>query len=203
LSIGTINIPSQTTTRSVLRILPTNYREFDGQIIECSGELEITVSSRNPSNARYVHGSSAIFLEMIEYLALHMALDLNPELIENSDLDVTPSDRVLALAMGTDEFRQQRYERALAFLEQADRCAPLDKQVGAMLGLTHYHLSLAQPNETSFTSAPPCRLWRPRCARTRAATKNTISVSKRGHYTGRRYAGLPDTCRQRTAKSYS
>jgi tetratricopeptide (TPR) repeat protein len=147
LSIGAINIPSQIFTQFILKVLPTGYREFSGQINESDGELEISVSSRNPPHAWYVAGPSDTFPEMMEYLALRMALDLNPEVIKSSGLDTSPSDRDLALAMGNQAFRQQRYERARAFFELADRFAPLHEKVDAMLGLTHYHLALEQPDD--------------------------------------------------------
>jgi len=76
-----------------------------------------------------------------------MALDLNPEVIKSSGLDTSPSDRDLALAMGNQAFRQQRYKRARAFFELADRFAPLHEKVDAMLGLTYYHLALEQPGD--------------------------------------------------------
>ncbi|NIO71426.1 MAG: hypothetical protein GTN71_20940, partial [Anaerolineae bacterium] len=151
LSIGTISIPSQIFTQFILKILPTGYREFNGQINESDGELEISVSSRNPPHAWYVAGPSDTFPEMMEYLALRMALDLNPEVIKSSGLDTSPSDRDLALAMGNQAFRQQRYQRARAFFELADRFAPLHEKVDAMRGLTYYHLALEQPCD-----APSC-----------------------------------------------
>jgi hypothetical protein len=147
LSIGTISIPSQIFTQFILKILPTGYREFNGHIKESNDELEISVSSRNPPHAWYVAGPSDTFPEMMEYLALRMALDLNPEVIKSSGLDTSPSDRDLALAMGNQAFRQQRYQRARAFFELADRFAPLHEKVDAMLGLTYYHLALEQPDE--------------------------------------------------------
>jgi tetratricopeptide (TPR) repeat protein len=147
LSIGAINIPSQIFTQFILKILPTGYREFNGQINESNGELEISVSSRNPPHAWYVAGPSDTLSEMMEYLALRMALDLNPEVIKSSGLDTSPSDRDLALAMGNQAFRQQRYRRARAFFELADRFAPLHEKVDAMLGLTYYHLALEQPGD--------------------------------------------------------
>jgi tetratricopeptide (TPR) repeat protein len=147
LSIGAINIPSQIFTQFILKILPTGYREFNGQINESNGVLEVSVSSRNPSHAWYVAGPSDAFPEMMEYLALRMALDLNPDVVKSSGLDTPPSDRDLALAMGNQAFRQQRYQRAWAFFELADRFAPLDEKVDAMLSLTHYHQALAQPGD--------------------------------------------------------
>jgi hypothetical protein len=145
LSIGTISIPSQLFTQSLLKVLPTGYVEFSGQISENNDELEISVSSRSPSFAWRAAGPSDTFPEMIEYLALRMALDLNPELIKASRLDAPPSDRDLAFAMGNQAFRQQRYQRAQAFYKLADQFAPLDEKVDAMLGLTYYHLALDQP----------------------------------------------------------
>jgi tetratricopeptide (TPR) repeat protein len=147
LSIGTINIPSQIVTQFLLKMLPTGYREFSGQINENRGQLEISVSSRNPSYAWRVAGPSDTFPEMLEYLALRIALDLNPELIKSSGLDAAPSDRDLAFAMGNQAFRQQRYQRAQAFYQLADDFAALDEKVDAMLGLSHYHLALAQLGE--------------------------------------------------------
>jgi tetratricopeptide (TPR) repeat protein len=147
LSIGAINIPSQIFTQFLLKILPTGYREFNGQISETQGQLEISISSRNPSRAWRISGPSETFPEMIEYLALRMALDLNPELIKASGLDVGPSDRDLAFAMGNQAFRQQDYQRARAFYELADQLAPLDEKVDAMLGLAEYHLALQQPED--------------------------------------------------------
>jgi len=147
LSIGTISIPSQIFTQFILKILPTGYREFNGHIKESNDELEISVSSRNPPHAWYVAGPSDTFPEMTEYLALRIALDLNPEVIKSSGLDTSPSDRDLALAMGNQAFRQQRYRRARAFFELADRFAPLHEKVDAMLGLTYYHLALEQPDD--------------------------------------------------------
>jgi tetratricopeptide (TPR) repeat protein len=147
LSIGTISIPSQIFTQFILKILPTGYREFNGQINESNGEMEISVSSRNPPNAWVVDGPSDTFPEMMEYLALRMALDLNPEVIKSSGLDTSPSDRDLALAMGNQAFHQGRYQQARAFFELADRFAPLDEKVDAMLGLTRYHLALEQPSD--------------------------------------------------------
>lgn len=155
LSIGTISIPSQIFTQFILKILPTGYREFNGQINESNGEMEISVSSRNPPHAWYVAGPSDAFPEMMEYLALRMALDLNPEVIKSSGLETSPSDRDLALAIGNQAFRQQRYGRARAFFEVADRFAPLDEKVDAMLGLTYYHLYQEKPGEdpTHLSSA--------------------------------------------------
>jgi tetratricopeptide (TPR) repeat protein len=147
LSIGAINIPSQIFTQFLLKLLPTGYREFNGQISESKGQLEISISSTNPSRAWRISGPSETFPEMIEYLALRMALDLNPELIKASGLDVGPSDRDLAFAMGNQAFRQQNYERAAAFYQLADQLAPLDEKVDAMLGLAEYHLALQQPED--------------------------------------------------------
>ncbi|MEJ2555851.1 MAG: hypothetical protein P8186_06440, partial [Anaerolineae bacterium] len=147
LSIGAINIPSQIFTQFLLKILPTGYREFSGQINENDGELEISVSSRSPSYAWRVVGPSDIFPEMTEYLALRMALDLNPELIKSSGLDAAPSDRDLAFAMGVQAYRQQDYRKAQAFFKLADHFAPLDEKVDAMLGLTNYRLAQEQPGD--------------------------------------------------------
>jgi hypothetical protein len=149
LSIGTISIPSQIVTQFLFKMLPTGYREFSGQISENKGELEISVSSKNPSRAWRIAGPSDTSTEMIEYLALRMALDLNPELIKSSGLDATPSDRDLTFAIGNQAFRQQRYQRAQAFYQLADYFAPLDEKVDAMLGLTLYHLALKQPGDDS------------------------------------------------------
>ena len=155
LSIGTINIPSQIFTQFLLKVLPTGYREFNGQITENNGELEISVSSHNPPNAWRVAGPSDIFPEIMEYLALRMALDLNPEVIKSSGLNASPSDQELAFAMGNDAYRQQRYQRARAFFELADRFKPLDEKIDAMLGLTYYQMALAQPgdDQTRFNTA--------------------------------------------------
>lgn len=147
LSIGAINIPSRIITQFLLKIMPTGYREFSGQINENKGELEISVSSTNPSYAWRIAGPSGTTSEMIEYLALRMALDLNPELIKSSGIDAAPSDRDLAFAMGNQAFRQQRYRRAQAFYQLADHFAPLDEKVDAMLGLANYHLALEQPDD--------------------------------------------------------
>jgi len=154
LSIGTISIPSQIFTQFILKVLPTGYREFNGQINENKGQLEISVSSSNPPHAWRVAGPSSTYPEMMEYLALRMALDLNPELVKSSGLDAAPSDRELAFAMGNQAFRQQHYERAYAFFRLADQFAPLDEKVDAMLGLTHYHLALKQlDDDTSHLDA--------------------------------------------------
>ena len=147
LSLGTITIPSQIFTQFLLKILPTGYREFGGQISEDDGELEISVASDNPPNAWRISGPSSVFPEMIEYLALRMALDLNPEVIKSSGLGAPPADPELAFAMGNEAFRQQRYGRALAFYELADRFKPLDEKIDAMLGLTTYQLALQQPGD--------------------------------------------------------
>jgi hypothetical protein len=147
LSIGTISIPSQIVTQFLFKMLPTGYREFSGQISENKDALEISVSSRNPSHAWRIAGPSDTSAEMIEYLALRMALDLNPELIKSAGLDATPSDRDLTFAIGNQAFRQQRYQRAQAFYQLADHFAPLDEKVDAMLGLTLYHLALKQPED--------------------------------------------------------
>jgi tetratricopeptide (TPR) repeat protein len=147
LSIGAINIPSQIFTQFLLKILPTGYREFNGQISESKGQLEISISSRNPSRAWRINGPSEAFPEMIEYLALRMALDLNPDLIKASGLEAGPTDRDLAFAMGNQAFRQQNYQRAMAFYELADQFAPLDEKVDAMLGLAEYQLALQQPGD--------------------------------------------------------
>jgi tetratricopeptide (TPR) repeat protein len=146
LSIGGISIPSQILTQFLTNMLPTGYREFSGQISESNGELEISISSKTPSMAWRIAGPSDILPEMLEYLALRMALDLNPELIKASGLDAAPSDRDLAFAMGNQAFREQRYQRAQAFYQLADQFAPLDEKVDAMLGLTYYHLALDQPD---------------------------------------------------------
>jgi hypothetical protein len=142
LSIGGISIPSQILTQFLANILPTGYREFSGQINENNGELEISVTSKNPSMAWRIAGPSVILPEMIEYLALRIALDLNPNLIKSSGLDAAPSDRDLAFALGNQAFRQQRYQRAQAFYQLADHFAPLDEKVDVMLGLSYYHLAV-------------------------------------------------------------
>jgi hypothetical protein len=128
-------------------MLPTGYREFSGQISESDGEIEISISAKNPSIAWRIGGPSQSLPEMIEYLALRIALDLNPDLIKASGLHSAPSDRDLAFAMGNQAFREHRYDRAQAFYSLADRLAPLDEKVDTMLGLTHYHLALEQPGD--------------------------------------------------------
>jgi hypothetical protein len=158
LSLGTISIPSQIFTQFLLKILPTGYREFSGQISETSGELEISVSSHNPPNAWRVAGPSSAYPEMMEYLALRMALDLNPDVIKSSGLNAPPSDSELAFAMGNEAFRQQHYSRALAFYELADRYKPLDEKIDAMLGLTTYQLALQQPGDDPKRFGPALRL---------------------------------------------
>jgi hypothetical protein len=147
LSLGTINIPSQIFTQFLLKILPTGYREFSGQISENNGELEISVSSHNPPNAWRIAGPGSAYPEMMEYLALRMALDLNPDVIQSSGLSAPPADPELAFAMGNEAFRQQRYGRALAFYELTDRFKPLDEKIDAMLGLATYQLALQQPGD--------------------------------------------------------
>lgn len=147
LSIGTISIPSQIFTQFILKMLPTGYREFNGQIQESNGVLEISASSSNPPHAWRVAGPSNTFPEMTEYLALRMALDMNPELIKSTGLDTTPSDKDLAFAMGNQAFRLQQYPRAYAFFQLADQFAPLDEKVDTMLGLTYYHLAAQQASE--------------------------------------------------------
>ncbi len=144
LSLGTINIPSQIFTQFLLKILPTGYREFSGQISETNGELEISVSSPNPPNAWRIAGPSSAYPEMMEYLALRMALDLNLDVIKPSGFSA-PSDAELAFAMGNEAFRQQRYDRALAFYELADRFKPPDEKIDAMLSLATYQLALQKP----------------------------------------------------------
>jgi tetratricopeptide (TPR) repeat protein len=155
LSIGGISIPSQILTQFLTNLLPTGYREFSGQINESDGEVEISVSSKNPSMAWRIAGASDVLPEMIEYLALRMALDLNPELIKASGLDTAPSDIDLAFAMGNQAFRQQRYERAYAFYRLADHFAPLDEKVDVMLGLSYYQLASRQVSDdpTRFSAA--------------------------------------------------
>jgi len=155
LSIGGISIPSQILTQFLTNMLPTGYREFSGQISEQDGELEISVTSKNPSLAWRIAGPGEILPEMIEYLALRIALDLNPDLIKASGLDAAPSDRDLAFAMGNQAFLQQRYQRAHAFYQLADQFATLDEKIDAMLGLTHYHLAPGQPGDdpTRFNAA--------------------------------------------------
>lgn len=143
LSIGTVNIPLQLFTQFILKILPTDYREFAGQVNEHRGRLEFSVSSRTPPKAWRVVGPKAALPEMIEYLALRMALDLNPDLVTSNRPDTSLSDRDLAFAMGNQAFREQRYQPARAFFELADEFAPLDEKVDAMLGLAHYHLAPA------------------------------------------------------------
>jgi hypothetical protein len=147
LSIGGISIPSQILTQFLTNVLPTGYREFSGQISENDSEVEISISSKNPSMAWRIAGPGDILPEMIEYLALRMALDLNPELIKASGLDAAPSDRDLAFAMGNQAFRQQRYQRAYAFYRLADHFAPLDEKVDMMLGLAYYHRGSEQPDD--------------------------------------------------------
>ncbi len=158
LSLGTINIPSQIFTQFLLKILPTGYREFSGQISETNGELEISVSSHNPPNAWRITGPSSAYPEMMEYLALRMALDLNPDVIKSSGLNASPSDSELTFAMGNEAFRQQRYSRALAFYELADRYKPLDEKIDAMLGLTIYQLALQQPGDDPKRFGPALRM---------------------------------------------
>lgn len=153
LSIGGISIPSQIVTQFLTKILPTGYREFSGQINENDGELEISISANNPPMAWRIAGPSHILPEMIEYLALRMALDLNPQLIKASGLDAAPSDRDLAYAMGNQAFREQRYQRAQAFYQLSDHFAPLDERVDAMLGLTYYHLASGQPDDADLRLA--------------------------------------------------
>jgi len=142
LSIGPISIPSQIFTQLIVGILPTSYREFTGQVTEHGGVLEISVASRNSPHAWRVSGPNYAFPEMMEWLALRMALDLNQQLIKSSGLTTAPSDRELAFALGIEAFRQRRYQRARAFFEIADRfiAPPSDEKVHAMLGLTYYHL---------------------------------------------------------------
>ncbi|GAB4537372.1 MAG: hypothetical protein Kow0063_24050 [Anaerolineae bacterium] len=147
LSIGGISIPSQIFTQFLTNVLPTGYREFSGQVSENHGELEISVTSKNPSTAWRIAGPGETFPEMMEYLALRIALDLNPNLIRASGLDAAPSDRDLAFNLGNHAFRQQRYQRAKAFYQLADHFAPLDEKVDAMLGLALYHLAAAQPGD--------------------------------------------------------
>jgi tetratricopeptide (TPR) repeat protein len=155
LSIGGISIPSQILTQFLTNVLPTGYREFSGQINENDGEVEISISSKNPSMAWRIAGANDILPEMIEYLALRMALDLNPELIKASGLDTAPSDKDLAFAMGNQAFRQQRYQRAYAFYRLADHFAPLDEKVDVMLGLSYYQLAPEQVGDdpTRFGAA--------------------------------------------------
>ena len=154
LSIGGISIPSQILTQFLTNILPTGYREFSGQINEYNGEIEISISSKYPSMAWRIAGPSDILPEMIEYLALRMALDLNPELVKASGLDAAPSDRDLAFSMGNQAFREERYQRAQAFYQLADHVAPLDEKVDAMLGLTYYHLVRHQSDAPDIRLAP-------------------------------------------------
>ncbi len=154
LSIGGISIPSQILTQFLTNVLPTGYREFSGQINENNSELEISISANNPPMAWRIAGPSHILPEMIEYLALRMALDLNPQLIKASGLDAAPSDRDLAFAMGNQAFREQRYQRAQAFYQLADHFAPLDEKVDAMLGLTYYHLAIGQNDAPDLGLAP-------------------------------------------------
>jgi LysM repeat protein len=144
LSIGGISIPSQILTQFLTNVLPTGYREFSGQISESDGEVEISISSKNPSMAWRIAGANNILPEMLEYLALRIALDLNPELIKASGLDTAPSDRDLAFAMGNQAFREQRYRRAYAFYQLADHFASLDEKVDVMLGLSSYQLASEQ-----------------------------------------------------------
>jgi hypothetical protein len=146
-SIGGISIPSQILTQFLTNVLPTGYREFSGQINESGGEVEISISSKNPSMAWRIAGANDILPEMIEYLALRIALDLNPELIKASGLDTAPSDRDLAFAMGNQAFREQRYRRAYAFYQLADHFAPLDEKVDVMLGLSSYQLTSEQASD--------------------------------------------------------
>jgi hypothetical protein len=154
LSLGTISIPSQIFTQFLLKILPTGYREFSGQISENNGELEISISSQNPPNAWRITGPSSAYPEMMEYLALRMALDLNPDVIKSSGLSAPPADPELTFAMGNEAFRQQRYGRAMAFYELADRLKPLDEKIDAMLGLTTYQLALQQPGNDPSRFGP-------------------------------------------------
>lgn len=155
LSIGGISIPSQIFTQFLTNVLPTGYREFSGQISENNGELKISVASKNPSMAWRIAGPSETLPAMIEYLALRIALDLNPDLIKSSGLDTAPSDRDLAFSLGNHAFRQQRYQQAKAYYQLADHFAPLDEKVDAMLSLTLYHLAAAQPGDdpSKFTAA--------------------------------------------------
>lgn len=141
LSVGSIDISLQFFAQIILRTLPTGYREFNGQFHEQNDHLEISVSSQNPNYSWRVTGPTDTYPEMMEYLALRIALDLSPDLLPSSELGLL-TDRNVAFALGSQAFRRQRYQRALAFLELADQFAPLDSEVDTLLGLTHYHLAL-------------------------------------------------------------
>lgn len=149
LTIGTINIPTRLFLQFILRILPNSYREFNGQINEANGELEISVTSSNSPKTWSVTGPTEAYSAMMEYLAVRITLDLNPDVVKNSGLPVSPLDRDLAFAMGTKAFRAQHYHRASAFYEIAERFAPLDNEIDAMLGLTYYQQALNQPDRKS------------------------------------------------------
>ena len=158
LSIGNINVPSQLFLQFFRVVIPSSYREFSGHINESRGELEISVTSKQPLKTWRVAGRRETISEMLDYLAVRMTIDLNPQIIDASGHKKPPEDRELAFAMGTQAFREQRYQRALAFFEIDDQFAPLDSGADAMLSLTHYQESLAQSGEDATHLANALRV---------------------------------------------
>ncbi len=173
LSIGTFTIPSKLFTQFVLRLIPIGYREFSGQVVQNNnGELEIIVIWRNPPkvtldgqsipsttralqpNVWRVVGPHDGIAEMIEVLALMMALDMNPQLTQSTQLNL--SDWNLAFALGNEAFRNHRFNRARVFYEIANRLSPeAEATLRAMLALSHYHShhSQSEQHQTHLNSA--------------------------------------------------
>jgi hypothetical protein len=149
LSVGTVNLPSDLVVRAILRVFPTGFREFSGAITESAGDLQIAVNLRTPSRSWSVSGPSDALDEMIEFLALRIALDLNPEVIVASGMASPPEDGDLAYYMGIAEYRSENHMRARSFLRIADRFVPLRADVDALLGLAEYHLASTEEDSSA------------------------------------------------------
>jgi hypothetical protein len=153
ISIGAISIPSQLLMRAVLRIAPTSYREFSGQIFEHGGNFTISIAARDPAQAWDVTGPVDSLAEMVEYLALRIALDTQPEVFQSSGLERPIQNWELAFQLGNREFNMQNYVRARAFYEIASRFESRETPVFVMLGFARYQTRSQQPAGSAAGSA--------------------------------------------------
>src|SRR3972149_553158 len=178
-SFGGVNISSGLVAQTLLRMLPLDYREFGGRVTESGGELQVTVdlqmspgtcrpgseAGRQVGTARddsssaectavwTVRGPREAFPEMMEYLALRMALDLNPHYLEylNYGGSLLLSDSELAFGLGLEQLRLRNYSRARGFFQIAEAFSPLRADVDAMLGLATYNTKVIGGDaETAF-----------------------------------------------------
>lgn len=160
ISFGGVSIPSELFGRTLLRILPIGYREFGGRITESGDELQVTVELwGSPGVCRASDGADSETLsdpcptvwsvggprealpEMMEYLALRMALDLNPQYLESLNAITNPLlyDSELSLGLGLEQLRVHNYAKARRFLQIAHHFSPLRADIDAMLGVATYN----------------------------------------------------------------